>query len=412
MTFHVVRIFTAILILLMSASLAMGASLSVEPSGNGVSIIKGNNMEGVAGIELILNYDTSSLASPTVTQGSLVSGAMFAANTDKPGSVRIAVISTKIFSGSGQIATVSFATYKGVPVVTISSSRIIDSKGLPVISDPGSPSATTGYISSPGVPFSQPNSTSTVTAPKTSASTYLGLVNMPPDDTNKSDINTVDTASELLQFSEPATAKSMEPPIGKNSVESVSENKQLSEPPKPATVKITSYKGGIENFRAYKGEKSPAIFMALFSKKIAPDISQEPAIALNDGKTPVKIVVELKGNGEKSPNFALNGARLVSLNKDDDSFTWIVEALPQANIMQASLTILTDKDIIEYPFTLTPPIKFFSPAESDFTVFLKDSGAATPKRDLNNDGKHDYMDDYIYTANYLITKYAAGKAKK
>jgi len=412
MALHLRHIFTAILILLLNASLAMGASLSVEPSGIGVSIIKGNSMDGVAGIELILTYDTATLASPTVTQGSLISGAMLAANTNNPGSIRIAVISTKMFSGSGPVATVSFATYKGVPAVTISSSRMIDSKGLPVISGTGSPSTTTGFITSPGVPFSQPNSTSTVTAPEAAASTYLGIVNMPSDASNKSDTNTADTDSELLQFTEPATAKSMDPPIGKNTVETIAENKQFSEPQKPAAAKITSYKGVIENFRAYTGEKSPAIFIALFNKKIAPNIRQEPAIALNDGKTPVKLVVELKGNGEKSPNFALNGARLVSLNKDDDSFTWIVEALPQVNMMQASLTILTDMDIMEYPFTLTPPVEGVSPAEADFSVFLKDSTAATPKRDLNNDGKHDYLDDYIYTANYLITKYAAGIAKK
>jgi hypothetical protein len=80
--------------------------------------------------------------------------------------------------------------------------------------------------------------------------------------------------------------------------------------------------------------------------------------------------------------------------------------------MRATMTIMTDSDIIEYPLTLAPPIKDISPAEANFTVFLKDSGATPPKRDLNGDGRHDYLDDFIYTANYLIRKGAAGKIKK
>lgn len=175
---------------------------------------------------------------------------------------------------------------------------------------------------------------------------------------------------------------------------------------------MTSYKGTLENFRAYKGEKTPANLIALFNKKIAPAIRQEPAVVLSDGKTPVKIVAKIETADGKAPNFSLDGAKLVSLSKDDASSTWIVETLPQTSTVRASLTILTDSDIIVYPLTLAPPVEGVSSAEEDFVVFLKDSGAATPKRDLNGDGIHDYLDDYIYTANYLMRKSSTGKAKK
>ena len=174
---------------------------------------------------------------------------------------------------------------------------------------------------------------------------------------------------------------------------------------------MTSYKGVLDNFREYKGEKSPASFIALFNKEITPTVRQEPAVALSDGKTPLKLRVTLEKAVDKSPTFSLNGAKLVSLNRDASS-AWIIEALPQAGTERASLTIMTDSDIIDYPLTLAPPIKDISPAEADFAAFLKDSGAAVPKRDLNGDGRHDYLDDFIYTANYLVRKGAAGKIKK
>ena len=83
--------------------------------------------------------------------------------------------------------------------------------------------------------------------------------------------------------------------------------------------------------------------------------------------------------------------------------------------MRVILTIMTDSDLIKYPLSLAPPVENVSPAEADFAVFLKDSGAATPKRDLNGDGRHDYLDDFIYSANYLVRKgatVATSKTKK
>lgn len=110
------------------------ASITVMPSSSGVYIIQGNNMNGVAGIELTVTYDNSILAVPTVTQGEFVTGAMMVSNTSIPGTIRIALISTKVFSGSGQIATISFAgiSASGSPDITISAVKLLNVKGEPV----------------------------------------------------------------------------------------------------------------------------------------------------------------------------------------------------------------------------------------------------------------------------------------
>jgi len=165
----------------------------------------------------------------------------------------------------------------------------------------------------------------------------------------------------------------------------------------------------LESFRVYQGEKSPAIFVALMTREVSSSIHQEPVVALSDGTSTVKIRATLAGSDDESPNFALNGARLVSLSKD--GATWIIEAQPQMGILQASLTILAGSEIIEFPLTLAPPVAGLSTDEAEFAAFLKDSGAVPPKRDLNGDRRHNYLDDFIYTANYLSLKGATGKAR-
>jgi len=95
---------------------------------------------------------------------------------------------------------------------------------------------------------------------------------------------------------------------------------------------------------------------------------------------------------------------LVSLKKGAVPGRWILEALPGKNAMNASVTILNGNSVIEYPLTTVSSGVKVSPEESTFSAFLKDAGTKVPKHDLNGDGRHDYMDDYIYTALYLIQK--------
>lgn len=408
-------LFTTINLLFMSTQAVFAASVTIIPTVAGTYSIQGSSMDGVAGIDLTITYDSSSLSSPTVTQGSLVAGAMMVANTSNPGSIKTAIISTKAFSGSGEIASVTFATRNGTGGITSASVKMINSKGVSIsaqasISGESAPSGTSsGFTTTAGVPFSQPDAAVVTTgqssAARSSASqmlTQLGTVNMPSDVQGKSDPKPVDSVSVPIQSIEPPAVKPADPPA---------EVKPLAAPQKQEPVKITSYKGVLESFRVFNGKKTPASYTALYNKEITPAIRQEPAVALSDGKTPLNILIKLDTAGDKSPNFSLNGARLVSLSKDD-SLKWTVVVLPKTGTLQAGLTILTDSDMIEYPLTVAPPIEGVSAVEADFAAFLADSGASPSTRDLNGDGRHDYLDDFIYTANYLMKRSADGTAKK
>jgi len=86
-------------------------------------------MDGVAGLKLTLTYDSSTMAAPTVTKSGLISSGLMEPNTNVIGSIIIGVISGTPFSGSGQIAAVSFASQTGAGTLAIASVELYDVKG-------------------------------------------------------------------------------------------------------------------------------------------------------------------------------------------------------------------------------------------------------------------------------------------
>ncbi|MDR3580431.1 MAG: dockerin type I domain-containing protein [Oryzomonas sp.] len=106
------------------------ATLSIASSGNGSYTIQGNNLNGIAAIQLTIAYDSTMLGSPTVSTGSLISGSTMLANTTSPGSITIGILSTSAFSGSGQIATINFGTWTSLsPTPTMIKYSLIDING-------------------------------------------------------------------------------------------------------------------------------------------------------------------------------------------------------------------------------------------------------------------------------------------
>jgi hypothetical protein len=107
-----------------------GASVSIIPSRNGQFIIQGNNVDDIAGVDLTISYDSSTLSAPTVTKNPVISEAMMSANTATPGTIRFVMISPKPFSGTAQLATISFATVKGKGGMSITSVSLVNIKGV------------------------------------------------------------------------------------------------------------------------------------------------------------------------------------------------------------------------------------------------------------------------------------------
>ena len=78
----------------------------------------------------------------------------------------------------------------------------------------------------------------------------------------------------------------------------------------------------------------------------------------------------------------------------------------------SSLVILNSTAVSELPLVVTPPLP--SGTAPDEKVFFKnrDGNLGSITQDLNGDGKLDYLDDYIFTANYLAGKQSVKKVEE
>jgi hypothetical protein len=418
MVLNIKNTFIAAILTLCCASTSYALpSVSIPPSDSGTYIVQGTEMDRVAGIQIDITYDATSLKTPTVTQGGLVSGAMLAANTTLPGIIKIAIISTRAFSGSGPIATISFASKTGSGGITSVKTSMIDIKGTPVgssgSSSPGETPAS-GLIQAPGVPFSQPSQpsstsaqqqgTSAAAASGAAAAPVLGAVTLPAEQPQRTD-------------SQPAPASAVPEITGETVTAKIAEQPQPSAVPaadsKPQeTPQYNKYRGVLDRFKQYSGSKDLASMTALFDKEIAPTVRQVPPLLLSDGHSKAALTVDIPARISTSPNFAVNGGALVSFKQDNKvNGRWTVVVLPEAGAVRVTATIIAGAEEFESPLTVAPPAKTtLTLDKSGWKRFLKETGTpSAPLHDLNNDGVRDYIDEYIFVANLLARKTSPAK---
>jgi hypothetical protein len=403
-----------------SASALANPSVSITPSGDSSSYsVQGSGMDGIAGIQLEISYDTNSLASPTVTQGGLVAGAMLAANTSRPGSIKIAIISTREFSGSGQIASISFATKIGSSGITVNSISMINSKGSSVSSTTGTqPTEATppGMNPTPGVPFSQtsqanPTSQTAQTSTPgqtvqstTTATTSLGTVILPTEQQQVEVKPASPHTPPSYTGDTPATSpeEPSQPPVGKTATEAKAEE----------TSQYVVYKGVYERFKQYDGSKTLSAMTTLFEKKVAQTIDQQPAVLLSDGQSKATLTIDIPDRIGTSPNFAVHDGTLLSFKRDKMAKNrWVVEILPETGSLFVTMTIIAGTEEFEYPLTVAPPVKTsLTLDEQGWDTFLKEiATASAPLHDFNNDAVRDYQDEFIFVANYLVSTTVSAK---
>ena len=401
------------------AAPADAALFTIASSGNGVFTLSGSGLSGVGGIDATIGYDTATLANPRVVQGGLVSGGMFVANTKTPGTIRIVVISTKGIAGSGAVATVTFDRQGGSEgkILSLNAGMIdANSSALPApqtqVVNPVDTASAGGTTPTP-----QPSTTAQTTQLPAETPTFPGAgqgyaapgtITIPGE---TGEPPKQQPAQEIPQEQLAAEAKEGGP--GERATETAPEREsQAAEPDAPPSQIV--YPSVLEHFRGFKGEKSPKSLTALFDAAAIPGVRQEPAVALADGATVVKVSIRIQFTGKAAPNFALKGAKLISLKPEEDA--WVVEALPDRKGYEAAITVLHNGSRTEIPLTVAPPLDAGSaPAgnldEAGFSLFLKERGTdKAPRFDLNGDGVRNYIDDYIFTANFIAKRDARAKA--
>lgn len=162
----------------------------------------------------------------------------------------------------------------------------------------------------------------------------------------------------------------------------------------------------LDRFKTFSGKRVPAEMLRMFSlPELAGIVSQSPQVALSNGSSTVRLKVTVKGAPATAPNFAFINARQVS-NVRSGPETWQIELIPDAGSWSCSVIVQNGATTIEIPVTVAPSVA----AERDvslpaFEAYLNSgAGSPLPQHDLNDDGRNDYLDDYMFTANFLARK--------
>lgn len=382
-------------------------------------MVQASEFDSISGIDLTITYDPSVLGSPTVKEGSFIADSLMTSNTNNPGVVRIAVVTTRPLSGGGPVVQVSFQRKAAGPPKLRLAAKIVnkDLAPMPVIpSNPpdqeAGPSDTTSDGNTTQEGGGQPSQAQKAAQPGvqspsgSSSIVYGGSVTMPSDTTSAPE-------EKRSQQSTPEYREEQHREAPSVTREKAAPEKQESEA-KPAGVKIEPPVSILDRFKAYSGEKTINGLLDLFVVDEGTQVRQDPPILLADGKADLKLTVP-NPQGKEAPNFALKKAKLVNLQVSADG-SWVVVAKPEKGAYDASVTMLVNDTAVEMPLTVAPKVdidldKSGKVDMSDFRLFLKDRGTEkAPKFDLNKDGRRDYMDDYIFTANFLVLNPQAREA--
>lgn len=395
----------------LTASNASAAAITLNSSGGSSYQVVGNGLSNVAGLKLIIKYDPSALESPRVTQGTLVSGAMFIANPNNLGEVSIAFVSASGVSGTGPIANIAF-TQKGSSgggITGIRIDSIIDPSGKPLpataalgnVSAPSSDSSGSPLTTGLGggttiIPGTQPSGTGGTSSIGTL--TLQGDVEAAREKQNKESVGTPTTTAPATESARLEPAPEYTPPVKK-------EKRPIPSP--PANV--------LELFKTYKGEPALKSLKKLFVARGGEWIVQNPPVAPADGKSPVTLQLATDIFNEKAPNFSLKGVEMKGVVSAESG--WAIEVIPAKDSLNSSISIAFDDGVVEVQIVTLPPLpKSWDKVkltEAEVNRFLADrTQGKSAKGDLNGDGLHDYKDDYILIGNYLLKESSAEPKKK
>jgi exosortase H (IPTLxxWG-CTERM-specific) len=144
----------------------------------------------------------------------------------------------------------------------------------------------------------------------------------------------------------------------------------------------------LDRLRAYAGTRSSAAFARLFTPVADARFSQMPAVLIADGAASLLLKFSQAEDGETVNLFLIEGAQCTALHRGEPG-EWILELIPERGRVEASVTVQTNLETVEYPLTV-------SPALTDFLIG-------------ENDASRPYLLDYVKTANEIAERSATAE---
>jgi len=423
-----------ILAILPVPAYALSALSISSPAADGVFVLQGAGIEGVSGLDITVSYDLTTLSNPRVEIGKPVRGMLNAVNPGNP--IKMLIVSaTKTITESGTIATMTFdrvgdslGKITGLTATLINLDNKKVAMAQPVVINPTevrNPDQQTGNTDTSDTDTGNSGTGSTTTRQPFVVGGTLTLASNGTTDDGQSEPPSVEVPPLENPEQQPAEGAipEPEPQVPAPSAEEAQEPAPVQPEPEPEpepesavqpapegtfqpAASSLAVQSVLERFRLFQGERTLESLTALFRREGATFFSQTPPIGIADGKSSVKLLIRQVA-GDKTPIFAFNSSRFVSLAKTGDA-EWEVEVRPNKGAVRSSVTMRSGDVVQVLPLTVTPRADTAltgsgETTEADFRLFLKERGAeSAPRYDLNGDGTRDYVDDYIFTANYLL----------
>lgn len=380
-------------VLILTATNGLAATVRVVEAGATQLVIKGEGLSNVAAGEITLQWQSPPSGTVAVSQGGLVKGAMFVANTNLPGQVRIAFASTSPFEGTGTIGVVTTNSSGGVlPVVSVLRVSLRDpaGKALAVQSIVQIPKS----VDTVPLPASEPSqSGEPIMKDVSHRGNRFTVGSGPAPMDNQPEVQAIiersDTEKELPGDEVEVEADLATPVEAREPKEDADLGKA------PPEVVFASVPSILSRFLDYEGKRNPPALQALYSDARAEWVRQIPWIVMSDGVTPVRVVVSgIKAVGKV--DLLVAGAKLLGSEFSEDG-ALAIEVVPDRGTWEASLHVLLPGQLVEYPLTVVP---FWQVdldrsgdiSEQDFERYL-DTKTNEPRQELA---------DYIFTGNYLL----------
>lgn len=290
------------------SALAAAPRLAIRPTGKGGIVLQGENLNRVVEAEVRIDYQSASDAPPKVTAAG--ARADMTVENGTAGSITLRFRSKSPMSGHVQLAT---AHIEGA--VTFLSAWVRDDMGA---------------TESPDVSITNP------TDEELAALARKRQTTAPPVPPATADPVPAAAASPVPEPKAPPVAA---PPVPEHS-------------PAPSVSRRPSVRQLIS---AFTGDRSAEAMIALFRR--GDDIfSQEPPVLLSDGRAVLRLTVRTAGE----PRFAIFNGNCTGVSAGHDG-TWALDIVPVKGALDASVTVFSGEDVVEFPLAVAPPLALFDP---------------------------------------------------
>lgn len=378
------KAFLLIAVFLATAVPNWAAVVRLVEEAPGLYRIEGEALDRVASLDLVVDYDASTLQLSSASPGALLQGMLFAGNPNQPGRVRIGAVGTETISGSGILVTLGGTVKSSLAVILSLTAKLSDPSGwsLPVRIEYPKPSSIERQNPPDTHPIQEPVSPSSPLSSGQSGSRSIstGKIDLPsPWATDESE------PSRPVDEPKPYVELSPEHRPQPRAVQ-----KRSDRPSEPYVEKQqVEFPAIQELFKHYEGPRTLAEMAQLFNRESV-ELQQQPGILLADGVSSLEVMFPVKG--DENPSFALLNARLLKARTTDEGQI-LIRCIPEKDALTAKILFLGSKEMVEIPLTVTPPVSIAG-------MEIHKEGPL-PKLDLDGDGKSTWEDDYILVANLL-----------